>query len=77
MRKIIELQMDFGEVAIQDIKFDLKSRDEITKLLIGIQSIYRDKESRAATFKVLEDLVPENVDPNNGRKGMHFWKIFV
>lgn len=77
MRKIIELQMDFGEVAIQDIKFDLKSRDEITKLLIGIQSIYRDKETRAATFKVLEDLVPENVDPNNGRKGMHFWKIFV
>jgi len=77
MRKVIELQMDFGEVAIQDIEFDLKSRDEITKLLIGIQSIYRDKETRLATFKVLEDLVPENVDLNNGRKGMHFWKIFV
>jgi len=77
MRKVIELQMDIGEVTIQDIKFDLKSRDEITKLLIGIQSIYGDKETRAATFKVLEKLVPENVDPSNGRTGMHFWKIFV
>jgi len=77
MRKVIELQMEFGEVAIEDIKFDLRSRDEITKLLIGIQSIYRDKETREETFKVLMELVPENVNPNNGRKGMHFWKIFV
>ena len=77
MRKVIDLQMVFGEIAIQDIEFDLKSRDEITKLLIGIQSIYCDKETRTTAFKVLEDLVPENVDPNNGRKGMHFWKIFV
>lgn len=77
MRKVIDLQMEFGEVAIQDIEFDLRSRDEITKLLIGIQSIYRDKEARAATLKVLRDLIPKNVDPNNGRRGMHLWKIFV
>jgi len=77
MRKVIELQMEFGEVAIEDIKFDLRSRDEITKLLFGIQSIYRDKETREETFKVLMELVPENVNPNNGRKGMHFWKIYI
>ncbi len=53
MRKVIDLQMVFGEIAIQDIEFDLKSRDEITKLLIGIQSIYCDKETRTTAFKVL------------------------
>jgi hypothetical protein len=77
MRKVIELQMKFGEIAIKDIDFDLKSRDEITKLLIGIQSIFCDKETRDKAFKVLVELVPENVSQNNGRKGMDLWKIFV
>jgi len=77
MRKVIELQMKISEIAIKDIEFDLKSRDEITKLLIGIQSIYCDKETRDKAFKVLEELIPENVAENNGRRGMDFWKIFV
>jgi len=49
--------MEFGEVAIEEIEFDLRSRDEITKLLIGIQSIYCDKETREKTFKVLMELI--------------------
>ena len=77
MRKVIELQMKLDEISIKDIEFDLKSRDEITKLLIGIQSIYCDKETRDQAFKVLVDLIPDNVDQNNGRRGMDFWKIFV
>jgi len=77
MRKVIDLQMKIGELAIKDIEFDLKSRDEITKLLIGIQSIYCDKETRDKAFKILVELIPENVARNNGRKGMDFWKIFV
>ncbi|MCP4705806.1 MAG: ISNCY family transposase, partial [candidate division Zixibacteria bacterium] len=77
MRKIMEPQMTFGAVAIEEIEFDLKSRDEITKLLIGIQSMYSDKETKDAIFTVLMGLVPENVDPMNGREGMNLWKIFV
>jgi len=77
MRKVIDLQVAFGEVAIEDIEFDLKSRDEITQLLIGIQNIYCNKKTRKKTFKELKKLVPKNVDSNNGRKGMHLWKIFV
>ncbi|MCP4266579.1 MAG: ISNCY family transposase, partial [Candidatus Brocadiaceae bacterium] len=77
MRKVIELQMKLGEVGIKDIEFDLKSRDETTKLLIGIQSIYCDKETIDKAFEVLVELIPENVDQNNGRRGMDFWKIFV
>jgi len=36
MRKILEPQMTIGEVSIADIEFDLKLRDEIPKLLIGL-----------------------------------------
>ena len=77
MRKIIESQMKFWEVAIETIEFDLKSRDEITKLLIGIQSIYCDKKTRIEAFAILNELIPKDVDRNNGRKGMDLWKTFV
>ncbi len=77
MRKVIELQMKIAEVGIEYIEFDLRSRDEITKLLIGIQSLYRNRVIRNAAFEVLQELMPKDVDANNGRKGMDFWKIFV
>jgi len=36
MRKIIELQMEIWGKDISQIKFDIKSRDEIPKLLMGL-----------------------------------------
>ncbi|EFK07605.1 conserved domain protein [delta proteobacterium NaphS2] len=36
MRKVIEEQMKFGEVVIENIEFDICSRDEIPKLLLGL-----------------------------------------
>jgi len=77
MRNVIENQMQVGEIPIADIKFDLQSRDEIPKLLIGLQAIYCNAELRAAVWQVLLSLVPPNVDPNNGRKGMTLWRILV
>jgi hypothetical protein len=40
MRKVIDLQMEFWKKDIIDIEFDLQSRDEIPKLMIGLQYIY-------------------------------------
>jgi IS5 family transposase len=77
MRKLIEEQMKFGEVAINDIKFDLRSRDEIPKLLMGVQAIYPNLNVRRPVSKVLMSLVPEGINPNNGRKGMDLWKILI
>jgi transposase, IS5 family len=77
MRKIINMQMKIGEKAIADIKFDLRSRDEIPKLLRGLQAIYCDRKLRAQVFEVLAGIVPLHVDIRNGRKGMDLWKIFV
>jgi transposase, IS5 family len=46
VRKIIDAQMKIGEVDISCIEFDLKSRDEIPKLLMGFQAIYCNTEIR-------------------------------
>lgn len=77
MRKVIKSQMRFGEVEIGDIEFDLRSRDEIPKLLIGLQAIYCDSDARRKVFALLAKLVPVNINPNNGRSGMDLWKILV
>jgi hypothetical protein len=77
MRKIIDMQMKIGEKAIADIKFDLRSRDEIPKLLRGLQAIYCDRKMRERVFEVLAGIIPSHVDIQNGRKGMDLWKIFV
>ncbi len=77
MRQLLEPQMKLGEIAIEDIKFDLRSRDEIPKLLMGLQGIYCNITVRKKVFAILEEITPENVDAKNGRPGMDLWKIFV
>ena len=77
MREVIKSQMKFGEVAIGDVKFDIRSRDEIPKLLIGLQAMHDDLDVRNQIFAALRDLVPAKINPNNGRRGMDLWKILV
>ncbi len=77
MRKMIEPQMPVGEAAIEDVEIDLRSRDEIPKVLHGLQEIYRDRSVRAKVFEALEDQVPDNVCPDKGRRGMCLQTILV
>ena len=77
MRKVVDLQMKFGQVSVADIEFDLCARDEIPKLLQGLQQIYCNPNIREQIFKILEGIIPEDTDSDNGRPGMDLWKIFV
>ncbi|MBT4091594.1 MAG: ISNCY family transposase [Deltaproteobacteria bacterium] len=77
MRKVIEEQMKLGEIDISQIKFDLQSRDEIPKLLMGLQYIYTNPDLRAMVFDMLTGLTPPHIDPETGRCGMDYWKILV
>jgi len=77
MRKIINMQMEIGELPIKNIEFDPHSRDETPELLMGLQSIYCNRKIRKRVFKLLMDIVPDDVDTNNGRSGMDLWKILV
>jgi hypothetical protein len=76
MRKVIDLQMEFWKKDIADIEFDLKSRDEIPKLLMGLQFIYRTAHIREKVFNVLKQIVPKQ-SHDTGRPGMDLWKILV
>jgi hypothetical protein len=77
MRVVQSLQPQLGSVAIADIQFDLKSRDDIPQILRGLQHIYINIELRDAVFKLLETHIQPKVDQNNGRPGMNLWNIFV
>ena len=77
MRKVIEQQMVLGEIPISEIELDLKSRDEIPKVLIGLQAIYNNDEARDKIFKILKKAIPKGINNRKGRRGMDLWKILV
>ena len=77
MRTVIEEQMKIGEIDISQIQFDLQSRDEIPKLLMGLQYIYSNPDLRDSVFSILENISPPHVNTETGRKGMTYWKILV
>jgi len=76
MRKVIELQMEFWKTDIANIEFDLQSRDEIPKLLMGLQYIHRTTSIREKVSEVLKQIVPKK-SYETGRPGMDLWKILV
>ena len=77
MRCIENKQMSLGQIAIENIEFDPKSRDDIPQILKGLQHLYINKETREKIFAELENLIPQKVNKNNGRPGMQLWAIFV
>jgi hypothetical protein len=77
MRETINPQLKFGQVDISQIKFDLKSRDDMPKILRGLQHIYITEEVRGPIFKLLEQQVSPKTSKNNGRPGMELWSILV
>ena len=77
MRKIIENQLKIGQVDISKIELDLRSRDEIPQLLLGLQAIYSDRSTRQYVFEILEQIIPDDIDAGNGRPGMDLWSILV
>ena len=76
MRKVIDLQMEFWKTDIANIEFDLRSRDEIPKLLMGLQYIHRTASIREKVSEVLKQIVPKK-SYETGRPGMDLWKILV
>jgi transposase, IS5 family len=77
MRVVKNLQMQIGEMDISQIKFDLRSRDDIPQVLRGLQYIYVNISIREKVFKLLEENIAPQVNKRNGRPGMELWKIFV
>ena len=77
MRIVKNPQLQLGGTPIENIKIDLKSRDDIPPLLFGLQYIHTHVELRDKVFEILEQKIKPDTDNNNGRPGMELWKILV
>ncbi len=69
--------MEIGEAGIEDIDLNPKSRDDIPVLLMGLQHLYRNEETREALFVLLDQHVLPNKDLQNRHSRMKLWKILV
>src|SRR6185437_6117224 len=77
MRQTINPQLEFGQVDISQIRFDPKSRDDIPRILRGLQHVYTTPEIRNSIFKLLEEQISPKVSKDNGRPGLELWSILV
>lgn len=77
MRRVDNLQPDLGQIPIAEIVINPKSRDDIPKVLRGLQYIYCTPEVHEEVFAVLKGIVPKDTDASNGRPGMTLWRILV
>ena len=77
MRVVQKTQMEIGEVDVSTIKFDHKSRDDMPKILRGLQHLYLNLPLRNAIFTLLQDQIAPTVDKGTGRPGMTLWAILV
>jgi transposase, IS5 family len=83
MRQVINPQLQFGEQDISAIVLDPRSRDDIPRILRGLQHIYTTPQLREEVFAILAEVLPEGEDgkgkvsAETGRPGMEQWKILV
>ena len=75
MREVQKRQFQFGQVAIEAIWLDPKSRDDIPAVLKGLQHLH--KERREELFSLLERHIRPGTDRKVGRPGMDLWRILV
>ena len=84
MRNIQNPQPELGSLNIANIEIDIKSRDDIPAILLGLQFIYTTPEIRDRVFEVLSQVQADSkIDPSKkartdtGRPGMDQWNILV
>jgi transposase, IS5 family len=76
MRQRFEQQMSLRTVAIADVKFPLKSRDELPPVLMALQYIFITPALNEKVFELLEKKICSGKN-KTGRKGMDLWHILV
>ena len=76
MRQRFEQQMNLRTVAISDVKFPLKSRDELPPVLMALQYIFVAADLNQKVFDLLESKICSG-KKKTGRKGMDLWHILV
>ena len=73
MRKLGRFEPMLGRAEIGGIQIDVKSRDDIPAILLGLQGLYLNEAVREAVFELLLDRFGEDRDLTVGRPGMELW----
>ena len=76
MRQRFEQQMNLRTVAISEVKFPLKSRDELPPVLMALQYIFVTPQLNKKVFELLEEKICGG-KKKTGRKGMDLWHVLV
>ena len=76
MRQRFEQQISLGSELISEVKFPLRSRDELPPVLKALQYIYVTPEINEKVFSLLENKVCKG-KKKTGRPGMDLWHILV
>src|SRR5215217_7667932 len=76
MRQRFEQQINLRTVPISDVRFPLKSRDELPPVLMALQYIFVTPELNEKVFALLEEKICRG-KKKTGRKGMDLWHILV
>src|SRR5438270_3688637 len=76
MRQRFEQQTTLGITPITEVKFPIRSRDELPPVLMALQHIFLTAELNEKVFALLEKKVVSN-KKKTGRKGMDLWHILV
>ena len=72
-----EAEFGLGSIAIEDIRINVKSRDDVPAILLGLQAIHRDPDTRERLFELIETRLQPTVRKDVGRPGMTLWQIFL
>ncbi len=76
MRQHFQQQTTLGITPISEVKFPLRSRDELPPVLMALQHIFVTPVLNEKVFALLEKKVINN-KKKTGRKGMDLWHILV
>ena len=77
MREVHRSQFQLGQVPIEEIWINPKSRDDIPAVLKGLQHIWCEEELRERLFALLDEHILPEADRTVGRPGMELWQILV
>ena len=77
MRKTGRFEPILGRTRIEEIKINVKSRDDIPAILLGLQELYLNEALQTAIFKLLEERFGEDCNLEVGRPGKDLWTILV
>lgn len=76
MRQRFQQQTTLGITPVSEVKFPLRSRDELPPVLKALQHIFVNPELNEKVFALLEEKVLKD-KKKTGRKGMDLWHILV